>query len=74
MKTGLIHKQVKLLQQYLNTHGFILTKTGAGSPGKETEKFGALTRTTLIKFQKAKKLTPDGVVGPKTRAYINSHK
>ena len=43
--------EIKLLQEYLNAHGFILAKTGPGSPGNETQKFGTLTKTALIKFQ-----------------------
>jgi len=33
---------VKALQQFLNANGFVIAKTGAGSPGKETSLFGTL--------------------------------
>jgi YVTN family beta-propeller protein len=64
--------EVLLLQKYLNTHGFLIAKSGAGSPGKETNLFGSLTKGALIRFQKANKLTPDGVLGPLTRGRVNS--
>lgn len=70
-----VHPEVKCLQQFLNTHGFILAKSGAGSPGQETTKFGALTRLALIKFQKANKITPAvGYFGPVTREVVDKIK
>jgi hypothetical protein len=72
LKTGNISNDVKELQKYLNANGFVIAKTGAGSPGKETTKFGALTRQALIKFQKAKKISPAvGYFGPVTREAVN---
>lgn len=41
------------LQKYLNSKGFVIAKTGAGSPGKETTLFGALTKSALIRYQEA---------------------
>lgn len=64
-------KDVKALQQYLNANGFIISKTGAGSPGKETTLFGALTYKALVKFQKSLGWSGTGFFGPMTRAYIN---
>lgn len=73
---------VLALQKYLNTNGFILTKNGFGSPGNETNRFGALTRAALIKFQEAhadKILAPYGLkrgtgyFGPSTRAFVESN-
>jgi hypothetical protein len=62
------------IQQYLNTHGFIVATQGAGSPGNETAYFGGLTQQALARFQAAKGITPAlGYFGPKTRAYINSN-
>ena len=72
---------VKRLQQYLNTHGFIISETGVGSPGRETELFGLNTELALKKFQEANAealLTPFGLTegsgffGEATRALINS--
>ena len=68
---GAIDSQVRLLQQYLNTHGFVITSTGPGSPGNETSRFGRMTRAALIKFQKAHGISATGFFGPKTRALVN---
>lgn len=72
---------VKRLQEYLNSHGFIIAETGVGSPGRETELFGVNTEIALKKFQEANAealLTPYGLTtgtgffGEATRALINS--
>ena len=48
--------------------GFTVAKTGAGSPGKETTKFGPATQAALVSFQKTKKISPaTGYYGSKTR-------
>ena len=74
LKTGSTGEDVKALQVYLNTHGYVVVASGAGSPGSETSKFGALTRAALIKLQKAAGITPAaGYFGPKTRAYVNAN-
>jgi len=63
--------EVKLLQEYLNTHGFPVASSGPGSLGSETTRFGSLTQSALAKFQKANGITPSsGYFGPKTRALI----
>lgn len=61
---------VKTLQQFLNTHGFIVASTGPGSPGNETTLFGARTYAALIKFQKSEGLPATGWFGPMTRGKI----
>jgi hypothetical protein len=70
LRFGMIHSEVKVLQMYLNTHGFPVAATGFGSPGNETTYFGLRTKAAVILFQKSKGLTPDGIVGPKTRAMM----
>jgi hypothetical protein len=74
LSTGMIHADVKELQKFLNANGFTLAKAGsAGSVGHETTKFGAATRAAVIKFQKAKKITPAiGYFGPVTRGVVNA--
>lgn len=67
LKLNMIGDDVKELQVYLNTHEYPVALNGLGSKGFETNKFGPLTKKAVIKFQLAHKLTPDGVVGPKTR-------
>jgi hypothetical protein len=72
--TGVVDPEVKLLQQYLNTHGFTVAMSGPGSIGNETTMFGALTRAALAKFQKANSISPAaGYFGKLTRAFVNSH-
>ncbi len=61
---------VKLLQQFLNTHGFPLAKNGVGSKGKENTIFGPATKAALIKFQKANKIPATGFFGVKTRGVV----
>jgi N-acetylmuramoyl-L-alanine amidase len=60
------NQRVIELQKLLNGLGFFISKTGAGSPGNETDLFGGLTENAVINFQKTNGLKPDGVVGPKT--------
>ncbi|KKW31234.1 MAG: hypothetical protein UY74_C0020G0011 [Candidatus Kaiserbacteria bacterium GW2011_GWC2_52_8b] len=74
LETGATGDDVKALQAYLNTHGYAVSSSGAGSSGNETTKFGGLTRAALIKLQKAAGITPAaGYFGPKTRAYVAAH-
>ncbi len=74
LQVGASGADVKALQVYLNTHGYVVAKSGAGSPGNETTKFGGATKAALIKLQKAVGLKPPaGYFGAKTRAYVASH-
>ena len=68
---------VKLLQIFLNAHGFPIAGDGPGSPGHEVETFGPSTKAALEKFQEAhaKELGITGVAtgrfGAAIRKYIN---
>jgi hypothetical protein len=69
-----VSMDVEMLQKYLNAKGFVLSQNGVGSPGNETEKFGALTWKELEAFQESVGIVPaSGYFGPITRAYVNSH-
>ncbi len=69
-----IGEDVRTLQKYLNTKGFLVATNGAGSPGKETNLFGSRTKAALIKFQQTNRIYPTlGFFGPKTRAFIQQH-
>ena len=64
-------EDVRQLQIYLNTHNYIVSTSGNGSPNNETTYFGQKTKNAVIKFQTANGLKPDGVVGKMTRSKMN---
>ena len=65
---------VKVLQVWLNTHGYAVASSGPGSSGNETTTFGGLTRAALAKFQAAVGINPPlGNFGIITRAYLATH-
>jgi len=73
LTTGSLGEEVKALQEYLNAHGYTVASSGPGSAGNETTRFGAATKAAVIKYQKAKGITPAvGYFGPKTRETMNS--
>ena len=55
---GVVGDDVRCLQQYLNSAGFVISTSGAGSAGSETDEFKTLTESALIKWQQAKGITP----------------
>ncbi len=71
LEVGVEGEDVKALQEFLNTNGFVLAAEGPGSPDNETEMFGGLTRAALAKFQAANDIAPAiGYFGPITRGHI----
>ena len=71
---------VKKLQRFLNSRGFVVALSGPGSLGNETEYFGVKTELALKLFQEfyaEKILKPlglkegTGIVGPQTMKFIN---
>lgn len=68
LKLGSNNSQVKELQQGLNSKGFVVSTSGAGSVGSETNYFGSKTKTAVQSWQASKGLTADGVFGPASRA------
>ena len=73
LSLGMKNPDVKLLQQYLNGHGYVIAAAGAGSSGQETTYFGLATRNALIKFQQVGGIKPaNGFFGPLTRNFINN--
>lgn len=58
LKPGDRGSEVKVLQRALASLGY--------SPGKVDGDYGAATQSAVTRFQKASKLTPDGILGPKT--------
>ncbi len=70
---GMVDEEVRVLQKYLNAHGFTVSETGSGSMGNETSMFGPKTMVAVIRFQRSKNITPAiGFVGPITRAAIQA--
>jgi hypothetical protein len=71
--------QVIILQKFLNTKGYTVSSSGAGSPGNETDYFGTHTLKALQAFQCAtlkicsgsSTTNGYGLVGPHTRAVLN---
>lgn len=73
LTVGSLGSEVKALQEFLNAHGYTVATTGPGSLGNETTRFGAATKAALIKYQKAKGITPAvGYFGAKTRAAVEA--
>jgi putative chitinase len=66
LKKGSKGKEVKVLQGYLNSNGFLVALSGPGSPGNETEVFGPATESAVMKWQRANGVKDDGVVSPVT--------
>ncbi|MCK5475065.1 MAG: Ig-like domain-containing protein [Candidatus Pacebacteria bacterium] len=71
LKINMTGEDVKELQKYLNSNGFIVSEVGYGSIGNETEYFGSATHKALVRFQQAKNLPAYGFFGPMTRALVN---
>ena len=81
LKLGMKGNDVKQLQIFLNQRLDVpLAKSGAGSPGNETDFFGPLTKAAVIRYQEQHAqdiLAPwnltkgTGFVGRTTRAKIN---
>ena len=71
LKKGKTNTDVLRLEQFLNTKGFTVAPSGAGSVGKESNYFGPKTSKALAKFQKSVGLPATGYFGSMTRKYIN---
>ena len=72
---------MKALQVFLNSVGILISQSGPGSSGNESNYFGQATYNALVKFQKVHvseifgtnlNLSGLGIFGPKTRAIVES--
>jgi peptidoglycan hydrolase-like protein with peptidoglycan-binding domain len=59
LKVGDKGKQVKMIQHWLNDHGY--------KAGEEDGVFGEKTREAVIEFQGKKEIVTDGIVGSQTQ-------
>jgi peptidoglycan hydrolase-like protein with peptidoglycan-binding domain len=67
LSKGMAGPDVRELQRFLNGHGFVVSGEGDGSPGNETDAFGALTVEAVRRYQKAyaaEILDPEGLSSP----------
>ncbi|MBI1866401.1 MAG: hypothetical protein HYS02_01380, partial [Candidatus Staskawiczbacteria bacterium] len=72
LTVGSTGQDVKCMQTLMNSHGYQLAITGAGSPGNETMYFGPLTLAKVRALQAAQGWIPANQVGPLTRGLLNS--
>jgi hypothetical protein len=70
LQSGMRGDDVKFLQQFFNSNGFIVSVSGAGSPGRETDFYGKKLRSAVIAYQKENGITMTGSVGPITLGEI----
>lgn len=71
LKKGNSSDDVRKLQILLNSIGYVVAKDGPGSPGNETDFFGSLTFSAVIKLQKDYGLPTTGYFGPMTRGTVS---
>jgi hypothetical protein len=67
---GIEGEDVKQLQVFLNSKGFLIATSGRGSKGNEITYFGPGTKSALAKYQASQSLPANGYFGPLTRARI----
>lgn len=73
LRRGMADADIMLLQKFLNSRGFPVAASGAGSAGMETNYFGPGTQAALAKYQSAHGIAPAaGFCGPLTRAALNA--
>lgn len=71
--TGINDEDVRVLQKFLNSQGYLVSSSDAGSLGNETTYFGSATKSAVIRFQNAHNILPAvGYVGPITRNLLAS--
>lgn len=70
---GVRGDDVMCLQKYLNSSGYQVAASGAGSPGNETMTFGGLTKAAVAKWQAGNGVSPAaGYFGTLSRAKYDS--
>ncbi|MBP6859253.1 MAG: Ig-like domain-containing protein [Candidatus Magasanikbacteria bacterium] len=56
LKIGMSGEDVRQLQKYLNKNGFIVSQSGHGSIGNESDYFGVKTKQAVMQMQKTQKV------------------
>lgn len=64
-------EDVRCLQKFLNNQGFIISNSGAGSVGKETDEFRSKTAAAVKSWQTSQALDADGFFGPSSQRTYN---
>ncbi|MDP3661416.1 MAG: peptidoglycan-binding domain-containing protein, partial [bacterium] len=73
LTVGSTGSDVKDLQKFLNSNGYVVSSSGPGSVGSESTYFGPATRAALAKYQAAKGISPAvGYFGPTTMKSVNA--
>lgn len=52
---GDVGDEIRSLQKFLNANGYTIAASGAGSPGRETNYYGSLTKAAVKRFQNDQK-------------------
>jgi len=69
LEIGTIGEEVKCLQRYLNSTGYVVSTSGAGSSGSETDSFQTKTKEAVKKWQIANGIYPaTGNFGPLSKS------
>ncbi len=72
LAVGTSGEDVRRLQVWLNSNGYIIATSGPGSPGNESNYFGELTRQAVARYQSTNGISPAvGYFGEKTRSTVN---
>jgi peptidoglycan hydrolase-like protein with peptidoglycan-binding domain len=73
LEVGTVGEDVRCLQKYLNSEGFVIAEEGVGSPGNETNLFREKTKEAVIRWQTAQGIYPaTGYFGEKSRSRFGS--
>ena len=69
-KVGDSDEEIYRLQVFLNENGYIIARSGPGSPGNETSEFGPATERALKSFQLVNGIPVTGMLDEETRKVI----
>ena len=72
LELGMTGEDIRCLQKYLNSSGYIIASTGVGSVGHETNQLKDLTKKAIKKWQSDNGLSATGYFGPLSRQKYES--